>query len=179
MTPTRRTKPRTGETRRGTTKGTGGATRSPAMPADIRSLTSEDARALKLAIAVIIGEPPNTRNLFLDTLRDMATPHEKLDQTLDKLSRLQIDGKRLMRAERKHGRRGEEIEFVVQMEETDVPGGGAAVLKALVFRFCALVGTPVSPDERESAAKVDDLDPYLLKRIAATVRIAPRETSIH
>ena len=148
------------------------------MRTELQTLTVEDARALKLAIAVAIGEPviPG-QNDVIDELGKIDTPHEDFDTTLDKLSRLEVNQHRLWTIKRAGEEPGLTVEFEWLIDERHVPGGRTALVRALYIRLCKLIGTPVPDDERGN--ETGTLSKSAIDQIAATVQITEREQSVH
>ena len=148
------------------------------MSREVRALTVDDARALKLAIAVAIGEPLTPgQNRLIDELGDVDTPHEDFETTLDKLSRLEVNQQRLWKIDQAGKEPERTIEFEWLIDETHIPGARTALVRALYIRFCRLIGTPVPEDERGN--NTGTLAKAAIDQIAATVQIGERERSVH
>ena len=145
---------------------------------DVNALHVEDARTLKLALAVLIGEPLDEgKNPTLDAIRDVETLNEPFPETVDKLARLEVNGKRLIKVEPTDDNCEKTIGFEPLISENDVPGGGHAIFLAICRRLHELVGMPRQPEEPPSSNA--DIQPKAIRRLAATIRIVPRETPVH
>ena len=153
-------------------------TRSENPNTAVNALHMEDARTLKLALAVLIGEPLDEgRNPTLDAIQEVETLNEPFPETVDKLSRLEIGGKRLVKVERSDPECEKTIAFEPLMKEEDIPGGGQAVFLALCRRLHELVGMPKQPEDPPKSEP--DLQPEAIRRLAATIRIVPHDTPVH
>ena len=148
------------------------------MSTEVRALTVEDARALKLAIAVVFGKPLRPGlNRLMDELGDIDTPHEEFATTIDKVSRLEANQHRLWKVHRIGEKPNVTVEFEWLVDETHIPGGLKTLARALFTRLCKLIGTPLPDDER-----VDDADPMSRRQVdqvAASLQIAHPEQSVH
>ena len=145
---------------------------------DVNALHVEDARALKLALAVLIGEPLDEgTNPTLDAIGEVETLDEPFPETVDKLSRLEINGKRLVKVEPTDDDCDETIGFETLLKKGDVPGDGHAVFLAICRRLHELVGMPRQPEAPPKNRA--DLQPEAIRRLAATIRIVPREPPTH
>ena len=63
------------------------------------------------------------------------------------------------------------------LKKGDVPGDGHAVFLAICRRLHKLVGMPRQPEDPPSSNA--ELQPKAIRRLAATIRIVPRETPVH
>ena len=148
------------------------------MSREVRALTVDDARALKLAIAVAIGEPITPgQNQLIDELGDVDTPHENFETTLNKLSRLEVNQQRLWKIDQAGKEPERTIEFEWLIDDRHIPGGRTALVRALYIRLCRLIGTPIPEDERGN--DIGTLAKAAIDEIAATVQIGEREQSVH
>ena len=140
---------------------------------------------LKFAYALILeGRLGYTRDRINEIGEGIATPGATSGDMIERLERLEIDGRKLFKVERKTVRGQLHYDFECRLSEEELaPVGSIGLSQALLLRLYALLGTPIAEDEREEMERLGEQEPgenrQAIDDLARALAIAPPEPTIH
>ena len=106
------------------------------------------------------------------------TPSGPVDETMEAVNRVRIDGKAVVRTERSIDNGEPFYELHYPFSADDFPGGARTICLALAIRMHQLVGMPVPEDERGGPTE-DGVDQATIDRVAASIEIVEPEERTH
>ena len=144
-----------------------------------RALTTEDATVLKLTLFALLERYSTFKRSDLDEMNELTpTPSNPVDDTMEAINRVRIDGKTVVRTERAVDNGKPFYDLHYPFSDDDFPGGARTICLALLVRMQQLVGMPVPEDERGGPTE-EGVDQATVDRLAASIEIVEPEEHTH
>ena len=101
-----------------------------------RALTADDATVLKLTLFALLERYSAFKRSDLDEMNDFTpTPSGPVDETMEAVNRVRIDGKAVVRTEQSTDNGEPFYELHYPFSEDDFPGGARTICLALALRM--------------------------------------------
>ena len=144
-----------------------------------RALATEDATVLKLTLFALLERYSTVKPNDLDEMNELTpTPSAPVDDTMEAINRVRIDGKAVVRTERAIDNGKPFYDLHYPLSNDDFPGGARTICLALLLRIQQLVGMPVPDDERGGPTE-EGVDQSTVDRLTASIEIVEPEERTH
>ena len=136
-------------------------------------------RALKLTLFALLERYSTFDRGDRDEMNEMTpTPSGPADEIMDAINRVRVDGKAVVRTERRMDKGKPFYELHYPFAEDNFPGGARTICLALTMRMQQLVGMPVPDDERGGPTE-EGVDEKTIGRLAASIEILEPAEVVH
>ena len=120
-----------------------------------RPLTVEDATVLKRVLLALLERHTGlTRAELAEMDENVPTPHWAVNNLMDAINRLRVDGKQILQATTTTRGRTTSWNFRYPLEDTELADKTQTVCQALFMRLAELLRIQVAPDE-ETPESID------------------------